>query len=101
MIVWRSCGTKNPEVGDQLIHAAEGHYQVTVACNIERGDCDASAGKRGKQFPTPILVPVPIQAASKSRPRKLLYVKVDVCIGEPRRERHGINQVSKEGLPLE
>src|ERR1700757_1843786 len=76
-------GHEAREVGDQLIHAREGHNRVAVAGDVEGRDQHPRPGEGGQQFPVWVDVAVPFGAATKSGAGELAGVEVDVGLAEP------------------
>src|SRR5712692_4777987 len=71
------------QIGDELIHAAEGQHEVTVAGDVERGDAHHRARVGSEELPVAIDVAIPVEAAAKARAREFLHVVVDIGLGEP------------------
>src|SRR5436309_9254614 len=80
-------GNKLREVGDELVHAAEGEHEIAVARDVERGDGDHGARIGGEELPVAIDVAIPVEPATKAGARKFSRVEVDIGLGEPRRQR--------------
>src|SRR5439155_25384938 len=58
------------EVGDELVHAAEGEVDVTVARDVEGGDGDHGARIGGEELAGAMDVAIPVEPATKAVARK-------------------------------
>jgi len=79
-------GHESFQVGDELIHAAEGDHEVTIARDVERGNGHVRPGESCQQLPVAIDVTVPVQPAAKAGTSKFPGVELDVGLRELRRE---------------
>src|SRR6266567_1378233 len=80
-------GHESRQVGDDLVHAAEGEHEITVAGDVEGGDGDGGARIGGEELPVAIDVAIPVEPAAKARASEFLRVEVEVGLGEPARQR--------------
>src|SRR5260370_19064741 len=80
-------GNELREVGDELVHAAEGEHEVTVAGDVEGGDGDRGARVGCEELPVAIDVAIPVESAAKAGAGEFPGVEVDIGLGEPRRQR--------------
>src|SRR5690348_7720 len=60
---------------DHLVCAGKRQYQVAITDNIQGRDSYPGADERREQFPIPVDVAVPVQAASKTGARELASVE--------------------------
>jgi len=79
-------GHESFQVGDELIHPAEGDHEVTIAGDVERGNGHVRPGESCQQLPVAIDVTVPVQPAAKAGTSKFPGVELDVGLRELRRE---------------
>src|SRR5712664_207365 len=80
-------GNELREVGDELVHAAEGEHEIAVAGDVEGGDGDHGPRIGCEELPVAIDVAIPIESAAKTGARKFPSVEIDIGLGEPRRQR--------------
>jgi hypothetical protein len=66
---------ESPQIGDQLLDAAEGNHKIAIAGDIERRDRDARPGERPPKLPIAIDVAIPIEATAKSGARKFAGIE--------------------------
>src|ERR1700732_4544044 len=64
------------QIGDELVHAAEGENKVPVAGDVERGDTDLRSGERGQEFPATVDVAIPVETPAEACAPKFVYVEV-------------------------
>src|SRR5437016_14663921 len=76
-------GNELREVGDELVHAAEGEHEIAVARDVKRGDGDHGARIGCEELPVAIDVAIPVQTAAKAGPSKFPRVEIDIGLGEP------------------
>src|SRR5438445_7105897 len=74
-------GNELREVGDELVHAAEGEHEVAVAGDVERGDGDHGARIGSEELPVAIDVAIPVESAAKTGASKFSSVKIDIGLG--------------------
>src|SRR6266849_2056628 len=77
-------GNELREVGDELVHAAEGEHEITVAGDVEGGDGDHGTRIGSEELPVAIDIPIPVEPTAKAGASKFSGVEVDIRLGEPR-----------------
>src|SRR6266487_157998 len=71
-------GNELREVGDELVHAAEGEDEIAVARDVEGGDGDHGARIGCEELPVAIDVAIPVEPAAKAGACKFSRVEVDI-----------------------
>jgi hypothetical protein len=71
------------QVGNELVHPAEGDHEVPVAGDVERGDGHARPGKGSEEFPVAVDIAIPVEAPAKAGAREFPHVELDVGLREP------------------
>src|SRR5713226_6074028 len=93
-------GNELREVGDELVHAAEGEHEVTVAGDVEGGDGDHGARIGSEELPVAIDVAIPVETAAKAGASKFPGVEVDVDLGEPGRQHLRLSHRAEKAASL-
>ena len=86
-------GNEFRQIGNQLVHAGEPHHGIAVAGDVERGHGHPRSGKGGEELPVAIDVAVIVEAAAKPGAGEFSGVEIDVGLGEPGRQGHGVHEV--------
>src|SRR5262245_30099891 len=84
------------QVGNELVHTAEGNYQVPVSGDVERGHGHARPSKGREEFPVAVDIAVPVQPSAKPGTREFPCEELDVGLGEPWWEGRRVHAAAEE-----
>src|SRR5712691_737686 len=84
------------QIGNELVHTAEGHHQVPVAGDVERRDSHARPGKGSEEFPVAVDIAIPVEAAAKAGAREFPGEELEVGLGEPCWQGTRLHQAAEE-----
>src|SRR5262245_36891742 len=84
------------QVGNELVHTAEGDHQVPVTGDIERRDGHARPGKGREDLTVTVDIAVPVQTPAKAGAREFHGEEIDVGCAEPWRQGRRLHQAAEE-----
>ena len=84
------------QIGNELVHTAEGDHQIPVSGDVERGHGHARSGKRREEFPVAVDIAVPVQSSAKPGTREFPCEELDVGLRKPWRQGTRLHATAEE-----
>src|SRR5215471_13209762 len=89
-------GDELRQIGNELVHTAEGDHQVPVPGDVERRHTHARPSKGREEFPVAVNIAVPVQTPTKPGTREFPCEELDVSLSKPRRQRGWVHVAVEE-----
>src|SRR5262245_35848029 len=89
-------GDELRQVGNELVHTAEGNHQVPMSSDVESGHVYARSSKGREEFPVPVDIAIPVQTPTKPGTCEFPREELDVGLGEPWRQGRRVHTAAEE-----
>src|SRR4029453_17358706 len=84
------------QIGNELVHTAEGHHQVPATSDIEGRHGHTRPSKGREEFPVAVDIAIPVQPSTKPGTREFPREELDVGLGEPWRQGRRVHAAAED-----